>query len=102
MATLTIIPPFHFRGFEVPEATAAIDWVSFDRVNKTAQFVIGIYRTPAEAATHENRLETVALSYSGKQYEQLIAESPALYGGIVSGVFTLAVASKPELFLLKE
>lgn len=102
MSTLSIIQPFQFRKFDVPEATAIIDWVSFDRSQKQAQVIYGIYRTPEEAANNENRLDTVALSYQGDEYDNLLAQFPQIYGGIVTGANTLAAQARPDLFKLEE
>jgi hypothetical protein len=98
---LLVNKPYDFRGFDVPDATAAIDWISFDRVNKQTELVIGIYRTANEADKRENRLDTVHLSYQGEKYDELLAQNPALYQGIVNGVFQIAAAVRSKIFTLE-
>lgn len=99
---LSIIQPYQFRKFDVPDAAVAIDWISFDRVQKQAQIVFGIYRDAAEAEAKENRLDTVAMSYQGDEYDAMIARFPTIFTGIVSGAYTLAATARPELFKLEE
>lgn len=99
---LLIKQPYSFRGFDVPDAIAKIDFVGFDGVAKKADFVIGIYRNEEEAAARENRLDTARLSYCGEDYDKLIADHPSIFLGIVQNVNILAAAAMPETFTLEE
>lgn len=121
MPTLTVKQPFTFRGFDVPNASVQIDWVSFDRCEQRAEIVLGIYRIAEDAAPETSkaaRLDTVHLVFQnvvntqvidGKtietvdaQYTNLLTQYPEIFMGIVAGVFTLAATLKPETFVIGE
>lgn len=97
---LTIIQPYNFRKLSAPNAWPMIDWVSFDRTNKIATFIIGTYVDAQQAETGENRLDTLGLVFSGDDYDALLAEHPDIFTAIVKNVSALAVAAYPEI--LKE
>jgi hypothetical protein len=102
MNNLLIKQPYSFRGFDVPDAIVKIDFVGFDGASKKAELVLGIYRNSDEAERRENRLDTMRLSYSDKDYNDLITAYPEIFFGIVQNVNILAAAAMPETFTLEE
>ncbi len=121
MPLLKVKQPYLFRGFDVPDAVVKIDWVSFDRCEGRAEIVLGLYRVEADsdpAQSKTNRLDTVHLVFQngrsvvetidGEQvtstqdeYNELTAQYPEIFMGIVGGVSELAVTKRPELFILE-
>lgn len=96
MSALNVKRPFSWRGILIAEAVPAIDWVSFDRVNKKAEFVIGIYKDSGDASLAENRLDIRHISYSGDEYDQMIQDHPDIFIEIVEEVSLIATEKYPN------